>query len=102
MWQVVDEINGQKRENATYLKGYPIPVGMQATNELEDVVEHSEIILMVVPTPFVASTVGENICQRSASGISAKFSKVGTGSCGVEHCVLVQARLPTRLKRAKS
>lgn len=56
---MVEDINNETRENRTYLKGHKIPAGMRATQNLVDVVNHSRIILIVVPTPFLAKTIGK-------------------------------------------
>ncbi|CAD7699867.1 unnamed protein product [Ostreobium quekettii] len=55
--EVVESINGPLKENTTFLKGVKIPPGLVATNDLPQVVAHGEIVLMVVPTPFVATTL---------------------------------------------
>lgn len=55
--EVVLSMNGPQKENCTYLKGVTIPDGLSATEDLHRVLEHAKIILMVVPTPFVESTL---------------------------------------------
>eukprot|EP00803_Ostreobium_quekettii_P004849 evm.model.scf_752.3 EVM.evm.TU.scf_752.3 scf_752:18570-24965(+) len=55
--EVVDGMNGPLKENRTFLKGVKVPPGLIATNDLPQIVAHGEIVLMVVPTPFVASTL---------------------------------------------
>ena len=39
------------------VQGYKVPEGLRATNSMAEAVERSEIILMVVPTQFVARTM---------------------------------------------
>ncbi|CAK0748951.1 hypothetical protein CVIRNUC_001873 [Coccomyxa viridis] len=56
--EVVEAINDPSiRENTTFLKGYKVPEGLRATNSMAEAVQRSEIILMVVPTQFVARTM---------------------------------------------
>ena len=39
------------------MQGVPCPEGLTASTDMAEVVGASEVILMVIPTPFVASTV---------------------------------------------
>ena len=39
------------------VQGYKVPEGLRATTSMAEAVERSEIILMVVPTQFVARTM---------------------------------------------
>lgn len=54
---VVSSINGAQHQNSTFLPGVTLPESLKATNSMEDAVAHAEVILMVIPTPFVASTL---------------------------------------------
>lgn len=45
------------RENVQFLPGFNIPQKMQATTAISEVIQHGQIILMVVPTPFVEATL---------------------------------------------
>ena len=56
---VVDGINGEDHENTVFLKGYKCPPSMTATTDIVEVVSDSELLLMVIPTQFVARTMGE-------------------------------------------
>lgn len=38
-------------------QGFKLPEGLRATGDLNTVVAHGQLLLMVVPTPFVASTM---------------------------------------------
>ena len=38
-------------------QGFKLPEGLRATGDLNAVVAHGQLLLMVVPTPFVASTM---------------------------------------------
>jgi formylmethanofuran dehydrogenase subunit B len=38
-------------------QGYRVPESLQATNDIAAAVSHAEVILMVIPTPFVAATM---------------------------------------------
>lgn len=53
---VVDDVN-TVHENKRYLAGIPLPPSLKAHNDLRAVVGHGELIIMVVPTPFVARTL---------------------------------------------
>lgn len=39
------------------MQGCKVPDGLQATGDMDALVQHAAVFLMVVPTPFVASTV---------------------------------------------
>ena len=41
------------------VQGVPCPHGLVASNDMPAVIQRSELILMVVPTPFVARTIGD-------------------------------------------
>lgn len=47
------------RENRTYLPGFTVPEGLQATADLEKAVRRSRILLTVMPTPFVAGVAAQ-------------------------------------------
>ncbi len=40
-----------------YAQGHKVPPTLRATTDQKAVVEHGELLLMVIPTPFVASTM---------------------------------------------
>ena len=46
-----------KAEGLWALQGYKVPEGLRATGSMADAVERAEVILMVVPTQFVARTM---------------------------------------------
>lgn len=54
---VVTSINGPQHHNSTFLPGVSLPEELKATNDMEEAVKGAEVILMVIPTPFVASTI---------------------------------------------
>lgn len=54
--EVVSSINEQ-RHNSWYLPGITLPEGLKATDSISEVMEHGEVILMVVPSSFVAQTM---------------------------------------------
>lgn len=54
---VVEAINGPEHENTTFLKGVKLPDSLRASTDMAEVVQRSEVILIVIPTPFVASTL---------------------------------------------
>ena len=39
------------------VQGFKLPETLRATSDLDAVVAHGQLLLMVVPTPFVASTM---------------------------------------------
>lgn len=45
------------RENTTFLKGFKLPANVRATTDAADLAASSELILVVVPTPFLAATL---------------------------------------------
>lgn len=49
---------GCTSETAQLLQGFPLPESLRASNDIDAVVEHSEILLLVIPTPFVERTMG--------------------------------------------
>lgn len=51
---VVDSINKEK-ENHMYFPGHKLPAGLKASSDLKSVAAHGELILLVIPTPFVES-----------------------------------------------
>jgi len=57
--EVVAGVNGPARENGVFLKGHKCPETMTASTSMEEVVDNSEVVLMVIPTQFVASTLAE-------------------------------------------
>lgn len=38
-------------------QGFPLPESLRASNDIKQVAAHGEILLMVIPTPFVERTV---------------------------------------------
>lgn len=54
---VVNSINGTQHENTTFLPGVTLPEELKATTDMKAAVTDAEVILMVIPTPFVASTL---------------------------------------------
>jgi hypothetical protein len=55
--QVVESVNGPTRENCLFLPGHKLPENLVASGSLSDVVSSCELLLMVVPTPFVEATL---------------------------------------------
>lgn len=39
------------------LQGVRLPTALKATSSIDQLIEHTEVFLMVVPTPFVAATM---------------------------------------------
>lgn len=62
--QVVDNINDEEtRENRTFLPGYKIPESMRATQDLSTLIDQGSTLLLVVPTPYVESTLSKTSSQ---------------------------------------
>jgi len=57
--QVVDGINGPSRENTVFLKGHKVPDGLRATGRMSDAVAGRELVLMAIPTQFVARSMAQ-------------------------------------------
>lgn len=55
---VVDGIN-QHHENKLFFKGFILPEKLRATTDLLEATKHGKLILMVIPTPFVASVMAQ-------------------------------------------
>ncbi|PSC69774.1 glycerol-3-phosphate dehydrogenase [Micractinium conductrix] len=56
--EVAKAINEQ-HENTTYLKGHQLPHNLRASNDIKEVAGYGELVLMVIPTPFVERTVSQ-------------------------------------------
>ena len=39
------------------MQGHKAPDGLRASTDMAEVVKHAELLLMVIPTPFVAATI---------------------------------------------
>ncbi len=57
--QVVEGVNGPDHENKAFLPGFKCPESLKATSDMAAAIEGAEIILMVIPTPFVGATLGQ-------------------------------------------
>ena len=55
--EVVSSIN-EFHQNSWFLPGISLPETLKASGELEEVVDHGEMLLMVIPSQFVAQTLG--------------------------------------------
>ncbi|KAK9845299.1 hypothetical protein WJX81_002728 [Elliptochloris bilobata] len=49
--------NPQVKENKVYFKGFRLPGSLRASTNLLDVVAHADLLLLCVPTPYVAATL---------------------------------------------
>ena len=47
----------RQKTNGQVVQGHKVPEGLRATGSMAEAVEHAEVILMVVPTQFVARTM---------------------------------------------
>jgi glycerol-3-phosphate dehydrogenase (NAD(P)+) len=41
------------------LQGFPLPESLLASNNIKEVAKHGNVLLMVIPTPFVGRTVSQ-------------------------------------------
>ncbi|KAF6266827.1 NAD-dependent glycerol-3-phosphate dehydrogenase [Scenedesmus sp. NREL 46B-D3] len=55
--EVVAGINGPARENTLYLPGHKCPEGLSASSSLQEVASSCNLLLIVVPTPFIEKTL---------------------------------------------
>ncbi|GAB4816038.1 hypothetical protein N2152v2_003084 [Parachlorella kessleri] len=55
---VADAINTQ-HENTVFLKGFPLPETLRATNDIIEAFDYAEVILTVIPTPFLERTIAK-------------------------------------------
>tara|TARA_Y100000310_G_scaffold344679_1_gene458750 strand:- start:6472 stop:7464 length:993 start_codon:yes stop_codon:yes gene_type:complete len=79
--ELVEEIN-ETRENKKYLKNVEIPKTVIATNSIEDSVKDSNIIIFVVPSPFlrgVAKSFSELIDKDAIVVHAVKGMEMSTG-----------------------
>ena len=56
--EVVDAINNQ-HENTTFFKGFPLPPTVTASQDMLQVVAFGELILSVIPTPFLETVMAQ-------------------------------------------
>jgi glycerol-3-phosphate dehydrogenase (NAD(P)+) len=54
--EVVAEINAQ-HSNSVYLKGFELPVELRATRSLQEALQHAEVVVMAVPSPWFRSVL---------------------------------------------
>eukprot|EP00877_Chromochloris_zofingiensis_P015072 jgi/Chrzof1/9819/Cz04g17090.t1 len=73
--EVVASVNGPEHENTTFLPGVKLPESLKATGDLAAVVSSSEILLMVIPTPFVASTLAPVADKMKSDSILVSCTK---------------------------
>lgn len=96
--QVVDSVNGPTRENCLFLPGHRLPENLTATASLPDVISNCELLLMVVPTPFVESTLKPvtDVLERSKSILVSCTKGILNDTLETVHEVLVRV-LPRAL-----
>ena len=61
----VNEIN-RFRENRAYLRGVPLPDGIEVTSDIEAAISDKDLIVLAVPSRFVGATL-ENILSSNVS-----------------------------------
>jgi glycerol-3-phosphate dehydrogenase (NAD(P)+) len=57
------------------LQGFPLPEALRASNDLKEVAQHGELVLMVIPTPFIERTmsrIADDITDKQARASSLK------------------------------
>lgn len=74
--QVVSSVNGPDRENSTFLPGHRCPDNLKATTNICEAVTGSQLVLMVVPTPYIAATVKPIMGQLQPDQIFVSCTKV--------------------------
>lgn len=72
--EVAKQIN-EEHENVTYLKGHKLPPALKASSDIQEVAAYGEIILMVIPTPFVERTIGQVVDTLSDRSILVSCTK---------------------------
>eukprot|EP00878_Enallax_costatus_P032428 GHUV01035637.1.p1 GENE.GHUV01035637.1~~GHUV01035637.1.p1 ORF type:complete len:157 (+),score=18.90 GHUV01035637.1:182-652(+) len=75
--EVVSSVNGTNRENSTFLPGHKCPDTLTATSNMTEAVANSELVLMVVPTPYIAATVKPIADLLRSDQIFVSCTKVG-------------------------
>lgn len=73
--EVVESINGPAKENTPFLAGHRCPGSFTATGDLCSVASSCEVVLMVVPTPFVAATLKPVADKFRPDGILVSCTK---------------------------
>lgn len=71
---VVDAINNE-HENTTYFPGWKLPENVRASTDIKEVAGFGELVLMVIPVPFIASTVEKCKDSLKESQILCSCSK---------------------------
>ena len=56
------------------MQGVELPEGLKAISSMEELIEHTEIFLMVVPTPFVAATMASIKDKLNDNQVCFSFS----------------------------
>ena len=65
------------------LQGFPLPASLRASNDIKEVAGHGEILLMVIPTPFVERTVRRQAGRQARwqAGRQADLTLFFPGTC---------------------
>ncbi|KAL4427998.1 hypothetical protein ABPG75_002087 [Micractinium tetrahymenae] len=78
LWALEPEVKravNEEHENTTYLKGFKLPESLRASNDIKEVAAFGEVILMVIPTPFVERTVAQVVDALRDSSILVSCTK---------------------------
>lgn len=73
--QTIEGINGPTRENSVYLPGFKCPNGLRATSNFDHVLAHTDVILLVVPTPFIAASLEPHVDKLTPRHLLVSCSK---------------------------
>ena len=79
--QVVTSVNGPNRENSMFLPGHKCPDTLTATSNMTEAVTSNELVLMVVPTPYLAATVKQIAALLQPNQIFVSCTKVRAMKC---------------------
>lgn len=79
------------------VQGFKLPEGLRASNDIREVAQHGELILTVIPTPFVERTMGRLEDVIRADQIIVSCTKgILNGTLETPHDILTRV-LPPRL-----
>lgn len=77
-------------------QGFPLPENLRATNDMNEVVSHAELLLMVIPTPFVERTIArikDQLREDQVGGKREAFNPM-RGTCQGTAAIVAEKRRP--------
>lgn len=90
---VVDDIN-IKRENIKYLHGVVIPKGIEASTNMEEVIKHSDYIVLAVPSHVIRNICNDAKAFIDDNQIIISIAKGIEGSSGKRLSQVIKDELP--------